>query len=213
MTFLIHQENYMAVIARRIVVPAVGKSELALERARRGAAIFTKAGAAVRVLKVVMGADAGNIETFARYTDFRAGTSSFMAASKDADNTALLKEREANPAGEVFGPYVYRTVFGEITAQPVLVQRMYHISRQNLQDALALLPEARAAFDDSVGMAAVVPVFEPQMDRLIITYYANSIEHLGTILDTQAMSEAFQTVATKASKFGNLTSARVLVVV
>ena len=75
------------------------------------------------------------------------------------------------------------------------------------------MPEARAAFDDSVGMAAVVPVFDPQMDRLIISYYANSIEHLGTVLDTQAMSDAFQTIATKASKFGNLTSARVLTVV
>jgi hypothetical protein len=203
----------MAVIARRIVVPIVGKSELALERARRGAAIFTKAGAAVRVAKVIMGADTGNIEIFAKYADFSAGTKSFISASKDGDAIELAKEREANPSGELFGPYVYRTVFGEITAQPVLVQRMYQISRQHLKDALALLPEARAAFDDSVGMSAVVPVFDPQMDRLIISYYANSIEHLGTVLDTQAMSDAFQMVATKASKFGNLTSARVLTVV
>ena len=178
-----------------------------------GAAIFTKAGAVVRVVKVIMGADSGNIETFSRYVDFSAGTKSFIALSNDADNYALLKEREANPAGEVFGPYVYRTVFGEVSAQPVLVQRMYQIPRQNLKDALALLPEARAAFDASVGMSAVVPVFEPQMDRLIITYYANSIEHLGLILDTQAMSEAFQTVATKASKFGTLSSARVLMAI
>jgi hypothetical protein len=146
----------MAVIARRIVVPIAGKSELALERARRGAAIFTKAGAAVRVAKVVMGADTGNIEIFARYADFSAGTKAFMAASKDADTIALAKEREANPSGELFGPYVYRTVFGEITAQPVLVQRMYQISRQYLKDALALLPEARAAFDESVGMYRLI---------------------------------------------------------
>ena len=203
----------MTVIARRIVVPTVGKSELAVDVAKRGAAIFTKAGAVVRVVKVIMGADSGNIETFSRYVDFSAGTKSFIALSNDADNYALLKEREANPAGEVFGPYVYRTVFGEVSAQPVLVQRMYQIPRQNLKDALALLPEARAAFDASVGMSAVVPVFEPQMDRLIITYYANSIEHLGLILDTQAMSEAFQTVATKASKFGTLSSARVLMAI
>ena len=62
-------------------------------------------------------------------------------------------------------------------------------------------------------MSAVVPVFDPQMDRLIISYYADSIAHMGTILDTQAMAEAFQSVATKASKFGNLTSARVLTVI
>jgi phosphatidylethanolamine-binding protein (PEBP) family uncharacterized protein len=203
----------MAVIARRIVVPIAGKSDLALERARRGAAIFTKAGATVRVVKVIMGADTGNIETFARYSDFSAGTKSFIAASKDPDAIELAKEREVNPAGEVLGPYVYRTVFGEITAQPVLVQRMYQISRQNLKDALALLPEARAAFDDTVGMAAVVPVFDPQMDRLVISYYANSIEHLGSVLDTQAMTDAFQAVALKASKFGTLIGARVLTVI
>jgi len=203
----------MAVIARRIVVPLAGKSELALERARRGAAIFTKAGAAVRVAKVIMGADTGNIEIYAKYADFSAGTKAFVAASKDPDMVELARQREAEPSGELSGPYVYRTVFGEVTAQPVLVQRVYHISRQYLQDALALLPEARAAFDSTVGMSAVVPVFDPQMDRLIISYYANSVEHLGTVLDTQAMSEAFQTVATKASKFANLTTSRVLTVI
>jgi len=195
------------------MVPMAGKAELTLERARRGAAIFTKAGAAVRVLKVIMGADAGNFETFARYADFSAGTHSFAAASKDPDAIALAKERESNPAGEVSGPYVYRTVFGEVSAQPVLIQRMYQVSRQHLKDMLVLLPEVRAAFDDSVGMSVVIPVFEPQMDRLIVTYYANSVEHMGSVLDEQAMADRFQAIVTKASQFGTLASARVLTVI
>jgi hypothetical protein len=51
------------------------------------------------------------------------------------------------------------------------------------------------------------------MDRLVISYYANSIEHLGSVLDTQAMAETFQAVAIKASKFGTLLGARVLTVI
>lgn len=203
----------MTIIARRIAVPSAGNFDLALARAKRGAAIMAKAGAAVRVAKVIMGADAGNIETYARYADFSSGTRSYVAASQDADNAALWKEREAKSSGEVMGPYIYRTVFGEVSAQPIMVQRMYHLPRQNLKSALALLPEARAVFDASVGMSAVIPVFDPQMDRLVISYYADSIEHLGQVLDAHAMSEAFQTVVTKASAFATLTSSRVLMVV
>ena len=43
------------------MVPIVGKTELAHERAKKLAAIMTKAGAGVRVLKVIFGEDAGNI--------------------------------------------------------------------------------------------------------------------------------------------------------
>lgn len=195
------------------MIPVAGKHDLVLERARRVAAIMTRAGAAVRVLKVVMGADAGNIEIFGSYQDFSAGMNAFTAMGKDPDALALRQEHEKAPAGELHGPYVYRSVFGERSAQPVLVQRLYQVPRQNLADAIGLLPEARAAFDAKTGMVAVIPVFAPEMDRLNITYYADSLETLGQVLDTQAMSEAFQSVVTKASKFGTLLAARVLTVV
>lgn len=42
----------MAVISRRILVPMVGKSDLALERAKRLVAILAKHGAAVRLAAV-----------------------------------------------------------------------------------------------------------------------------------------------------------------
>ena len=90
---------------------------------------------------------------------------------------------------------------------------MYQVPRQNLKNAIAILPQARAAFDATVGMVALVPTFSPDMDSLAVTYYADSLEALGGILDTQAMSEQFQEVATKASQYGKLSYARVLTVV
>ena len=62
-------------------------------------------------------------------------------------------------------------------------------------------------------MTAVVPVFSPEMDRLIITYYMDSMAELGKELDESAMSPAFQTVVAKAAQLGTLMTGRVLAVV
>jgi len=200
----------MTVISRRILVPMVGKSDLALERAKRLVAILAKHGAAVRACKVVMGEAVGSIEILARYTDFTAGTKVSGALANDPEMLKLWREREQNPSAEVTGPYVYRTVFGEPSTMPVLTQREYQISLLNLPEALKLLPEAFEATDKK-GMTAVVPVFSPELDRLVITYYSQSIEAMGQNLDLYGMSEAFQTVVQKASHYGQLIKGRVLV--
>ena len=199
----------MTVISRRILKPIVGKSELALERAKRLAAILAKHGAAVRTCRVVMGEDVGSIEILARYADFTAGTKVSAALANDAEMLKLWQEREKEPSAELSGPYVYRTVFGEVSPLAVLTQREYQVSRQNLPDAMKLLPEAAAATDNK-PMAAVIPVFAPEMDRLVITYYSESLEAMGRNLDMYGMSEAFQAVVQKASRYGQLASARVL---
>ncbi len=203
----------MTVISRRIFVPIVGKTDLAHERAKKMASIMAKAGAGVRILKVIMGEGVGNIEIFGRYADFTAGTRASVAMQSDPDRQALIGEREKNQAAITSGPYVYRLVFGDVSAQPVLVQREYQIDRKNLKNALDLLPEVKSAYDPNSGMSAAVPTFSPEMDRLIITYYANSIEHMGENLDKYGMSQAFQNVVTKASEYGKLVGARVLAVV
>jgi hypothetical protein len=51
------------------------------------------------------------------------------------------------------------------------------------------------------------------MDRLIITYYMDSMAELGKELDESAMSPAFQTVVAKAAQLGTLITGRVLAVV
>jgi hypothetical protein len=48
------------------------------------------------------------------------------------------------------------------------------------------------------------------MDRLVVGYYSESIEHMGRNIDQYGVSEAFQAVVQKASRFGTIVSARVV---
>jgi hypothetical protein len=203
----------MAVISRRIIVPAQGKSDAALAQAKSLAEQTTQAGTQTRLLKVIMGADAGNIEMFVRFENFQQGISGFQSLAASAGVNSARAQLEGANVQSISGPYVYRSVFSEPTAQPVLVQRQYQISRANLQAAIALLPEVKAVFSERTGMTAVVPVFSPEMDRLIITYYMDSMAELGKELDESAMSPAFQNVVAKAAQLGTLITGRVLAVV
>lgn len=199
----------MTVISRRTLIPLTGKSELALERAKRLAGIIAKHGGVVRTVRVVSGGDTGSIEVLSRFQDFTAATKTNAALATDPEMLALWKERERDPAASITGPYVYRSVWGEVSRLPVIVQREYQVSRQNLPDLIALLPEAHAAVGKQ-PMVATIPVFAPQMDRLVVAYYAESIEHMGRNLDQYAMGEAFQAVVQKAARFGSVISARVV---
>lgn len=199
----------MTVISRRALAPIVGKSDLALERAKRLAGIITRLGGLVRTVKVVAGADAGNIEVLSRFQDFTSASKTNAAMATDPELLQLLKERERDPAATFSGPYVYRSVWGEAARLPVIVQREYQVSRENLPQLIALLPEAHAAVAKQ-PMLATIPVFAPTMDRLYVAYYSESIEHMGRNLDQYALSEAFQSVVQKAARYGTVTSARVV---
>lgn len=200
----------MTVISRRVLVPIDGKSELAMARARRLVDILNSHGAAVRACKVVMGDAVGSIEILARYPDFTSGTKVSAALASDPAMAKLWQEREREPAASVVGPYVYRTVFGEAARMPVLLQREYQVARQNLPELLKLLPEALEATQKK-PMTAVIPVFAPEMDRLVVVYYAESLEAMGRNLDHFGMAEAFQAVVQQAARHGQLLSSRVLV--
>ena len=207
------KELVMTVISRRIIVPAQGKAEAALAQAKSLAEQATHAGTKTRLFKVIMGEDAGNLEMFVRFENFQEGINGFQTLAASAGVNSARTQLEGGNVQSISGPYVYRTVFGEPTAQPVLVQRQYQISRANLQAAIAMLPDAKAAFSAGTGMTAVVPVFAPEMDRLVINYYMDSLQVLGKELDENAMSPAFQNVVAKAATLGTLISGRVLVVV
>ena len=200
----------MTVISRRTLVPLVGKSDLAMERAKRLAGIITRLGGLVRTARVVAGGDVGSIEVLARFQDFASATKTNAALASDPEMQKLIQDREREPAATPSGPYVYRTVWGEVSRLPVLLQREYQVSRQNLQELIALLPDVHAAVGKQ-PIAATVPVFAPQMDRLIVSYYSESIEHMGRNVDQYGVSEAFQAIVQKAARYGTLTSARVLV--
>jgi hypothetical protein len=104
-------------------------------------------------------------------------------------------------------------VFGEAAPQPVMMRRLYQVDRNNLKAAIEMLPEAKAVVHKDTGMLAVIPTFAPKMDELSISYYADSLEHMGQNLDAYGMSEKFQAVVTKASQYGKLISSDVLVAV
>ena len=203
----------MTFILRRIIVPEQGKTEAATAQAKALAEQAAQAGTKTRLFKVIMGADAGNLEMFVRFENFQDGIGGFQSLAASAGVNNARSQLEGANVQSITGPYVYRTVFGEPTAQPIIVQRQYQLSRANLQAAIAMLPDAKAAFSVSTGMTAVVPVFAPEMDRLIINYYMNSLSDLGKELDDNAMSSAFQNVVSKAASIGNLVTGRVLVAV
>ena len=203
----------MTVISRRIIVPSLGKAEAALAQAKSLAEQAANAGTKTRIFKVIMGEDVGNIEMFVRFENFQEGIAGFQTLAASAAVNSARSQLEGGNVQSISGPYVYRTVFGEPTAQSVLVQRQYQLSRANLQAAIAMLPDAKAAFSAGTGMTAVVPVFAPEMDRLVINYYMDSLHVLGKELDANAMSPAFQNVVAKAAQLGTLISGRVLAVV
>lgn len=199
----------MTVISRRTLVPLVGKSELALERSKRLGEIITRLGGVVRTARVVTGADVGSIEVLARFQDFASATKTNAALAADPEMLKLWQERERDPSATTTGPYVYRTAWGEVSRLPVILQREYQVTRLHLHELIALLPDVHNAVGKQ-PMVAIVPVFAPQMDRLVVGYYSESIEHLGRNVDQYGMSEAFQAIVQKAARFGTLTSARVL---
>ena len=203
----------MSITSRRVVTPMVGKSELAVERSKRLVAILNRAGAAARVARVAVGDGAGNLEVYARYANFSAGTQAMQTMAADPEFKAFNEEREKTPAATVSGPYVYRTVYGEATAQPVLLQRIYKLPRSHLQNMLALFPEVRALFDSSVGISGVIPVFAPDMDSLGVVYYHDSLDSMGRVIDTIGLSEGFQSIVAKAAQHATLVASRVLTVI
>lgn len=203
----------MFVISRRILIPHVGKEATVIDRSRRHVAAMNRLGAQARVMKVIMGADAGNVEVFARYNDFKHGIGAFQSFGNDAELTSLRAEQAEHPVADVHGPYVYRYVFGEPSAKTVLVQRSYRVAREKMQLAIELLPEAKEAVGPNTFMTAAVPVFAPEMDHLIVTYAVNDLNQLGEVMDEFAMAPAFQAVVAKAGAIGSLLQARVLQVI
>ena len=74
----------MTVISRRIIVPAQGKAEAALAQAKTLAEQATHAGTKTRLLKVIMGEDAGNLEMFVRFENFQEGVTGFQTLAASA---------------------------------------------------------------------------------------------------------------------------------
>ena len=202
----------MTVISVRRMTPQIGKTELATSRVRAMAGIVATAGGRVRIGQVVAGEGAGCMQLYAAFTDFASISKATLAIAADPARVKLLHERELNPAGEVVGPEVYRTVFGDVAPDyPVIMQREYRLPRENLQNALSLLPEIeKLGKSHDFKMMAVVPVIANDLGRMVVAYYSKTMEDLGRTIDEVGMSEEFQKIVTKANTFGVLEKSRVV---
>ena len=205
----------MTVISVRKMTPTVGKTELANSRVRAMAGIVARAGARVRIGQVVAGEGAGSMPLYAAVEDFSSISRATLTIASDPARATLLHERELNPAGEVVGPEVYRTIYGDVAPNyPIVMQREYRLPRENLQDALSLLPEIeKLGKSHDFKMMAIVPVIADDLGRMVVAYYNKTMEDLGKTIDEVGMSEKFQKIVTKANTFGTLEKSRVVKIV
>ena len=205
----------MTVISVRKMTPTVGKTELATSRVRAMAGIVARAGARVRIGQVVAGEGAGSMHLCAAFEDFSSISRATLTIASDPARATLLHERELNPAGEVVGPEVYRTIYGDVAPNyPIVMQREYRLPRENLQDALSLLPEIeKLGKSHDFKMMAIVPVIADDLGRMVVAYYNKTMEDLGKTIDEVGMSEEFQKIVTKANTLGTLEKSRVVKIV
>ena len=99
-------------ISRRIARPHPGKIDLVMDRTHQLAGILSRHGASTRISRVVAGAGAGDIHVYARYDTMAAGTGANVAMMNDPAYKKLASERGANPAADVTGPEVFRSIWG-----------------------------------------------------------------------------------------------------
>ena len=205
----------MTVISMRQITPVIGKTELATSRVRAMAGIVARAGAKVRIGSVVGGEGAGSLHMYAAWENFEALSRGTVKIASDPARQKLLHERELNPGGEMIGPEVYRTVYGDLAPDyPVVMQREYSVPRENLVDALGLLPDIeKLGKDHDYKLAAVIPVIADDLGRMAVLYYCKTLEELGAAIDQIGMSEEFQKIVAKANTLGTLTKSRVVCII
>ncbi len=204
----------MNVVSIREVMPHLGKEELAESRIRKASEILSKHGAQTRLWKVAAGQDVTTFVLMSMYETFSKGAVAFQNFSADPDMMALMKERSANPSGDIRGPNVYRMAYGAPTSapRPILVQRFYQMPRKNMASALALAPELDQLMqgqDVSIGVG--VPIVADDHEMMGIVYRFKSMEHWGNALDAMVENQKFSSLVEKANSLGTLKSSRMLV--
>ena len=203
----------MKIISVREMSPSAGKETLMEERLRRASGVMARHGAVSRIFKIGAGAGAGNYLLMNLFNSFSEGMTSFQKYSGDPELEKLFMERAANPAGDIMGPDLYRSVYGDPPAKPatILINRAYHVPRGKVQDMLAMAPELEALFKKvDVSIGVVMPVIAANNEMMGITYRFTSMDHMGTALDTMVENQDFQNLITKANEVGTLKMSRVL---
>tara|TARA_B100001057_G_scaffold31985_1_gene29057 strand:- start:529 stop:1149 length:621 start_codon:yes stop_codon:yes gene_type:complete len=201
------------VVSIREVTPEVGKEKLAELRFKRGSEILAKHGATTRLWKVIVGQGVGDLVLMSMYESFSKGATAFQSFSGDPEMSTLMDERSASPAGELRGPELFRMAYGAPTSppRPILVQRMYHMPRKNLAQAMELAPELddlTKSLDVSIGVG--LPMLASDHETMGVVYRFNSLEHWGTSVDSMSQNPEFAALVEKANNLGAIKSSRML---
>ena len=203
----------MTICAVREITPHVGREELAESRLRRAAGVMSRHGAYTRIFKVIAGADVGDYSLQTFYSSFTEGATVFQKFGSDPEFQAIYKERATNPAGDIRGPNVYRMVYGGPTKppRPLMVQRMYHMPRNNIGSVMELAPQLdklMQSMDVSIGI--VVPAAAEDHEMMAVVYRFHSMDHWGESVDKMIDNEEFQSLVTKGNELGTLKTSRIM---
>ena len=203
----------MKIVSVRQMSPSAGKEALMEERLRRASGVMARYGAASRIFKILGGESAGDYLLMNLYNSFSEASTSFQKYSTDPELAKLFMERALNPAGDITGPDLFRSVYGEPPEKPspILIGRGYQVPRGKVPDMLAMAPELEALFkkvDSSIGI--VMPVIAADHEMMYITYRFTSMDHLGSALDTMVENQDFQNLITKANELGTLKMSRMM---
>ena len=206
----------MTVIAIREVTPEIGKEELAESRMRRAAGVMARHGAFTRMFKVAGGGCAGDYNLQSMYGSFEEGARAFASFNADPEFQAIFRERGLNPAGDIRGPNIYRMIYGAPTTppRPVLVQRLYHMPRNNIGKVMELAPKLDALMQTvDVPIGVAVPAIAEDHEMMGVVYRFNSMEHWGSSVDQMVDNKEFADLVSKANELGTLTESRMLVAI
>jgi hypothetical protein len=199
-------------ISRRIARPHPGKMDIVMERTARLVEILSRHGGKTRRSRVVAGAGAGEIHVYAQYDSMTAGTGANVAMMDDPEYKKLMADREADPAADIVGPEVFRSIWGTMDpADTVRMQRTYALQRSNMKAAIGLLEEIGTLVkNEPVSIMAGIPVLASRMDTMTVVYSFADMHAFGDGVDRIGMSPEFQDIVTRADDLGTLFESCVL---
>ena len=203
----------MQVVSIREMSPSIGKEEIMESRMRRASGVMSRYGAKSVSYRIAAGAGAGSYLHMNLYSTYAEAAGSFKAYTQDPEFTSLMRERALNPAGEIKGPHIFRTVYGAPTGKPspVIANRIYSVPRGKQADMLALAPELEKLMKTvDVSVGAAVPIFADDHEMMGVVYRFSSMEHFGEALDKMTESTEFMDLVIKANEIGSLKMARML---
>ena len=192
--------------------PILGKAELAKSRLQRVSKIISPHWDEVMLSNVIAGEGAGDIHLYASAKDFESYTNALDALNVDPEMQSFNSERNADPASVIVGPNIFRTISGKADlSKKVSLQRVYTMTRENVNEALKMMPELTdIAKAQNVNVFVTMPIVAADNTKMGIIYQSDNLQTWGKATDHTIASKEFQAIVLKGSQLGTLTHSRLL---